>query len=90
MVLQALLLNMQLGMEKMGRRMDDLAGRTDALEKLFGAQLLWKITNYKQKFNEAKAGSVPTIFSPAFMTGRHGYRMIMSACLYGDGKGKYT
>lgn len=85
--LKVLLLNMQLGMEKLGRRMDELAIKTDALEKLFGAQLLWKIDNYQQRFNEAKAGSRTTIFSPPFVTGRHGYKMCVSACLYGDGKG---
>lgn len=74
-------------MEKLGTRIDDLSIKTDCLEKLYGAQLLWKIDNYQQKFNEAKAGSKSTIYSPPFLTGRHGYKMAMSACLYGDGKG---
>lgn len=103
----------------MSNRVDALAIRCDALEKLYGAQLLWKIDNYMQKFNEAKAGSKTTIFrcssiclsiylsvclsaclslisiyrfylsicSPPFLTGRHGYKMALSACLFGDGKG---
>ena len=49
-----MLQNMQLTMERMARRMDDLSIKTDSLEKLYGAQLLWKIDNYTQKFNEAK------------------------------------
>ncbi len=77
----------QLNVERMSNRVDGLAARTDALEKLYGAQLLWKVDNYQQKFNEAKAGSRPTIFSPPFLTGRHGYKMALSACLFGDGKG---
>ena len=44
---------------------------------------------YLQKLNEAKAGTKPTIFSPPFLTSRHGYKMALSACLYGDGKGIY-
>lgn len=74
-------------MERMGRKMEELSSKTEALEKLYGAQLLWKIDNYTQKFNEAKAGAKTTVFSPPFLTGRHGYKMAMSACLYGDGKG---
>lgn len=77
----------QLNVERMSNRIETLATRTDALEKLYGAQLLWKIDNYQQKYNEAKAGSKPTIFSAPFMTGRHGYKMALSACLFGDGKG---
>ncbi len=71
----------------MSNRIDTLSQKTDTLEKLYGAQLLWKIDNYQQKYNEAKAGSKVTIFSPPFMTGRHGYKMALSACLFGDGKG---
>ena len=28
--------------------MDQMAAKTDSLEKLFGAQLLWKIDNFQQ------------------------------------------
>ena len=85
--LKRVLMGMQLNVERMTNRIDALALRTDALEKLYGAQLLWKIDSYQQKFNEAKAGSRPTIFSAPFLTGRHGYKMVLSACLFGDGKG---
>lgn len=67
----------------------DRAGkRVDGLEKLYGSQLIWKIDNYAAKLEEAKAGKKPTIFSPPFLTSRHGYKLAMSCCLYGDGKGK--
>jgi TNF receptor-associated factor 4 len=84
--LKRLLLNMQLNVERVGRRIEELTMKTDNLEKLYGAQLLWKIDNYTQKYNEAKAGSKTTVFSPPFLTGRHGYKMALSACLFGDGK----
>ena len=60
------------------------------MEKLYGAQLVWKIDGYKEKFRDAKEGTKPTLFSPPFMTGRHGYKMAMSCSLNGDGKGKIT
>lgn len=67
----------------------DKAGRrVEGLEKLYGSQLIWKIDNYSSKLEEAKAGKKPTIFSPPFLTSRHGYKLAMSCCLYGDGKGK--
>lgn len=38
---------------------------------------------------DCKTGKKPTIFSPAFLTSRHGYKLALSACLFGDGKGTY-
>lgn len=58
-----------------------------SLEKLYGSQLLWKIDNYTNKFQEAKSGKKNTIYSPTFLTNRHGYRLALSTSLYGDGKG---
>lgn len=59
--------------------------QSGTLEKLYGAQLIWRIENVKQKQNEARSGSRTTIFSEPFMTSRHGYKMIASLSLYGDG-----
>lgn len=86
--LKLLMQSLQLNVERLSNRMEDVLLRTDCLEKLYGSQLLWKIDNYSQKFNEAKTGNKTTIFSPPFLTGRHGYKMALSACLFGDGKGK--
>jgi len=86
--LKRMLQNMHLNAERNGSRIDELNIRADSLEKLYGAQMLWKIDNYQQKFNEAKSGTRSTMFSPPFLTGRHGYKMAMSACLYGDGKAR--
>lgn len=50
---------------------------------------LFKIfLNLKEKFNDCKTGKKPTIFSPAFLTSRHGYKLALSASLFGDGKGR--
>lgn len=58
------------------------------LEKLYGSQLVWKIDKYAERMQEAKTGKKITIFSPPFMTSRHGYKLAVSLCLNGDGKAK--
>lgn len=60
------------------------------LEKITNSQLIWRIEDYHRKFRAAKSGEMDTIFSPEFYTSRNGYRLMASACLNGDGKGKGT
>ncbi|CAJ0576160.1 unnamed protein product, partial [Mesorhabditis spiculigera] len=86
--LKMLLAHMQVQMETMTGAMQELQLKGDLLEKLYGAQLVWRIDNFRQKLNEAKSGAKSTIFSTPFMSGRHGYKMICSVCPYGDGPGK--
>lgn len=64
-----------------------LEKKVDALEKLYGCQSVWKIEQWADKIHEAKLGRKSTLFSPPFLTSRHGYKMAMSLCPYGDGKG---
>jgi hypothetical protein len=61
--------------------------KVENLEKIYGVQFLWKIDNYEERLADAKSGKKTTLFSPPFYTHRHGYRLTMSACLNGDGKG---
>ncbi|VDM41475.1 unnamed protein product [Toxocara canis] len=65
--------------------------KSATLEKLYGAQMIWRIDNVKQKQNEARSGTRTTVFSPPFATARYGYKMIASVSLYGDGqvRGEY-
>ncbi|ELU13993.1 hypothetical protein CAPTEDRAFT_159010 [Capitella teleta] len=74
--------------DKCSSRITAIEDRVDGLEKLYGAQLVWKIDGYDEKYQDAKTGRKSTIFSPPFLTSRHGYKMILSASLFGDGKGK--
>lgn len=37
--------------------------------------------------NEASHGFIKTIFSTPFMTGKYGYKMVLSASLFGEGIG---
>ncbi|XP_041365703.1 TNF receptor-associated factor 2-like [Gigantopelta aegis] len=62
--------------------------RMDHLEKLHGSQCVWKIQWFQDKQDAAKCGNQTTIFSPSFMTSRHGYKMVLSLCPYGDGKSR--
>ncbi|XP_033102354.1 TNF receptor-associated factor 4-like [Anneissia japonica] len=58
------------------------------LEKTFGSHLVWKIDHYAERLQDAKLAIKTTIFSPPFLTGRNGYKLALSVCLNGDGKGK--
>lgn len=48
-----------------------------------------KLSPFKEKYAEAKAGKKGNLFSPPFMSCRYGYKLALSASLYGDGKGKF-
>ncbi|GMS88464.1 hypothetical protein PENTCL1PPCAC_10639, partial [Pristionchus entomophagus] len=89
--LKAMLAFMQLNTEKMIRTIGTLESKSSNLEKMYGAQLVWRIDNVNQRLNEAKSGARSTIFSPPFVSSRHGYKMCLSACLHGDGpvRGRY-
>ena len=63
--------------------------RLEALGKLYGSQLVWRITDYAQKLDDARKAKTTTIYSPEFYAHRNGHKMIASACLNGDGKGQY-
>ena len=52
--------------------------------------LLWKITDFARRRNEAITGQHASIYSPCFYTSRHGYKMCARIYLNGDGKGKGT
>ena len=64
--------------------------RIEDLERITNSQLIWRIDDYHRKLKSAKSGELDTIFSPEFYTSRNGYRLMASACLNGDGRGKGT
>ncbi|EYC28401.1 hypothetical protein Y032_0007g3207 [Ancylostoma ceylanicum] len=72
-------------------RYEELMRKTKTAAQMYGAQLVWRIDNVAQKMNDAKSGTRPTIHSEPFVSGRHGYKFVASACLFGDGqyRGKY-
>ncbi|CAF0991009.1 unnamed protein product [Rotaria sp. Silwood1] len=69
-----------------------LTKKVNALEKTYGAQYIWKIDHYQERLQDARSNKKTTLFSPPFLTSRHGYRLALAICLDGDGKakGKYV
>ena len=54
----------------------------------YDGQLLWRISDYARKRNEAVTGQQVSFYSPCFFTGRYGYKMCARIYLNGDGMGK--
>ena len=52
--------------------------------------LLWKITDFTRRRNDAVTGKQTSFYSPCFYTSRHGYKMCARIYLNGDGMGKGT
>ena len=52
--------------------------------------LIWKISDFARRRNEAITGKQVSIYSPCFYTSRHGYKMCVRIYLNGDGVGKGT
>ena len=51
-------------------------------------QLLWKITEFTRRRNEAVSGQQVSFYSPCFYTSRYGYKMCARIYLNGDGMGR--
>ena len=64
-----------------------LSRKVNTLEKTYGTQFIWKIDHYHEHVQDARTNKKTTLFSPPFYTSRHGYRLTVSICLCGDGKG---
>ena len=56
----------------------------------YDGQLLWRISDYARKRNDAVTGQQVSFYSPCFFTSRYGYKMCARIYLNGDGMGKGT
>ena len=56
----------------------------------YDGQLLWKITEFARRRNEAVSGQQVSFYSPCFYTSRYGYKMCARIYLNGDGMGLGT
>ncbi|XP_022798755.1 TNF receptor-associated factor 2-like [Stylophora pistillata] len=56
----------------------------------YDGQLLWKISDYARKRNDAVTGQQVSFYSPCFYTSRYGYKMCARIYLNGDGMGRGT
>uniref|UniRef100_I3K617 TNF receptor-associated factor n=2 Tax=Oreochromis TaxID=8139 RepID=I3K617_ORENI len=63
------------------REMEELSVSHDGV-------LIWKLSDYSRKLQEAKLRSNHEFFSPPFYTHRYGYKLQVSAFLNGNGSGE--
>ena len=56
----------------------------------YDGQLIWKITEYVRRRNEAVSGQQVSFYSPCFFTSRYGNEMCARIYLNGDGMGRGT
>ena len=56
----------------------------------YDGQLIWKITEFARRRNEAVSGQQVSFYSPCFYTSRYGYKMCARIYLNGDGMGRGT
>ena len=56
----------------------------------YNGTLLWKISDFARRRNDARAGTQTSFYSSSFYTDRHGYKMCARVYLNGDGMGKGT
>ena len=56
----------------------------------YDGQLLWKISGFSRKRNDAVNGEEVSVVSPSFSTSRYGYKMCARVYLNGDGMGRGT
>ena len=50
--------------------------------------LVWRLSEWKRKFDDARAGRTPSLYSPPFFTSRSGYKMCLRLYPFGDGTGR--
>ena len=56
----------------------------------YNGTLLWKISDFARRRNDARTGKQASFYSASFYTSRHGYKMCARIYLNGDGMGKGT
>ena len=56
----------------------------------YDGQLLWKISGFSRKRNDAVNGEEVSVVSPSFSTSHYGYKMCARVYLNGDGMGRGT
>ena len=56
----------------------------------YDGTLLWKISDFARRRNDAITGRQTSTYSPCFYTSQHGYKMCARLYLNGDGMGKGT
>lgn len=60
------------------------------LQTSYDGTLMWKISEIRRRREDARAGTITSIYSQPFYTGRHGYKMCARLYFNGDGMGRGT
>lgn len=77
--------------EQLTAKLSQIDLRFQVLETAsFDGTLLWKIRDYRRRKVDARDGGIMSLYSQAFYTSRHGYRMCARVYLNGDGMGEGT
>lgn len=84
-----LLLMVQLA-EKQKQQIEMLKKTITKLSTNFSGTLLWKITNWEARMNEAKRKESLELISPTFYTSQYGYKLQVSVFPFGNGPGLDT
>ncbi|XP_053329248.1 TNF receptor-associated factor 1 [Spea bombifrons] len=85
------LIGLQASVTIKDKTINELNMRVETLEKTsYDGDFLWKITNLKQRFQDAISGRTNSLYSPAFYSSRYGYKVCLRIYLNGDGAGKGT
>ncbi|XP_078502168.1 TNF receptor-associated factor 2-like [Lissotriton helveticus] len=65
-----------------------LATHLQAIQQAtYDGTFIWKIDDVERKMKESCTGKRPALYSPAFYTGRYGYKVCLKLFLNGDGTG---
>lgn len=73
---------------KQQKTIDNLQDQLESLSLNTDGQLLWRITDYADKFSHAAGEEEVEIVSPPFFTGRYGYKLQVSIFPNGNGSGE--
>ncbi|GMT29117.1 hypothetical protein PFISCL1PPCAC_20414, partial [Pristionchus fissidentatus] len=65
---------------------DELKRRTEANDKLYSCQMIWRIDEYSSQFKKARDGKKVILFSRPFHSHCNGYKLVCMLAPYGDGE----
>ena len=72
-------------------RLAEMDLRIQCLESaIYDGLLIWKISEYKKRKDDAVSGKIASIYSQPFYSDHFGYKMRAQVYLNGDGLGKNT
>uniref|UniRef100_A0A8R1V3I5 MATH domain-containing protein n=1 Tax=Pristionchus pacificus TaxID=54126 RepID=A0A8R1V3I5_PRIPA len=65
---------------------EELKRRTNANDKLYSCQMIWRIDNYSTQYKKARDAKKSLLFSRPFYSHCNGYKLVCMLAPYGDGE----